>query len=353
MQSSSSRSTEYQLPNFSHSHHFNTENSTFIDNSGNVKSLEDLKEDLKKTVIKGASANEIQLTDRRREKLAGIELPSDIQQWFEDPDNSFKTSRFLTTFNMDVLSQTGVLVVQYFGQNQIQGITLAAHILFYEIPFLPGESRPDVSRHWITTLAYQLMLNMPELTIPVLEALHLDPLIPLYNSLEQLQALVIRPLRAVIDEGIFKRKEILLIHLDCIDCSMNALSLAADIAYLIRELQSLHELRFRFLITGTPQESVCSTFRNVPIEILDLQQPKRTPLYVAERIQFRGELIIMNFPSSSIYRDTFTLWETTNMESSYPSTQPVTQQQAFGSFSHAHDFIVSNSTFIDNSGNTR
>ncbi|KAF8993759.1 hypothetical protein BDQ17DRAFT_118211 [Cyathus striatus] len=201
------------------------------------------------------------------------------------PNNSFKTSQFLTTSNMDILSQTGVLFMRYYYDNKstISGITLAAHILFYEIPFTLGRPRPDVSHHWIITLAYQLMESIPELETPVLKAFYSAHQ---YNSENQLQSLIIGPLRALVKEGRLQtRTEIMLIYLDCIDCSMNIPSLAFDIAHLIKELGSIGELRFRFIITGMPHEHVLSTFHNVPIKISDLQQPRRTSLYYDQGIR--------------------------------------------------------------------
>ncbi|KAF8998088.1 hypothetical protein BDQ17DRAFT_1328954 [Cyathus striatus] len=244
------------------------------------------KEILRSSIIKGATFEEIQLASRRSRQLASLQLSNQIQELFRAPDTAFVKSQFLITSNKDTLSQTGILVMRCFRPRNIQGITLAAHILFYEIPFVPFiglvDTRPDVSRRWVITLAYQLMESIPELETPVLKALHSTG----YNSENQIQALIIGPLLSLSAEGqLLTRSEIMLVYLDCIDCSMNAPSLIVDIAYLIDKLQSLRELRFRFLVTGTPQRHVQSIFQNVPIEISDLQRPERNSQYVPGGIQ--------------------------------------------------------------------
>ncbi|KAF8998085.1 hypothetical protein BDQ17DRAFT_1428590 [Cyathus striatus] len=279
---------------FPHAHDFIVSNSTFIDSfSGTTRSIEELgKERMKDYTIKGATFKEIKLTPRRRHQLSALEIPSHMQEWFVAPNNSFKTSEFSTTSNVDILSQTGVLFMRYYYDNKstISGITVAAHILFYEIPFTLGRTRPDVSHHWIVTLAYQLMESIPELETPVLRAFYSAQQ---YNSENQVQALIIGPLRSLIKEGRLQtRTEIMLIYLDCIDCSMNTPSLAVDIAYLIKELKSIGELRFRFIITGMPHEHVLSTFHNVPIRISNLQQPIRTSLYYDQGIHLPIDVIV-------------------------------------------------------------
>ncbi|KAF8993762.1 hypothetical protein BDQ17DRAFT_1545859 [Cyathus striatus] len=262
MQAHSSNPTpqpQSYLGSFYNAHHFDINNSTFVDNSGNVRKLEELKVDLKNTVIQQATYDE--LSRKRRDQFDCLNIPDDIQEWIQNPHFSFKTSLFLKSVNKDILSLTGIPIVRFFCNNPTPGIRLAAHILFYDIPITEEgkiiNSRRNVSHRWVTTLAYQLMLNIPELTIPMLEALHLDPRIPQYNSEQQIQKLIIYPMQSVISQG------------------TDAPSMANDIAYLVEQLEALSGQPLKLLITGLPDYQVLSTFFKVPIQVFDLHWPRR------------------------------------------------------------------------------
>ncbi|KAF8993756.1 hypothetical protein BDQ17DRAFT_1331474 [Cyathus striatus] len=152
----------------------------------------------------------------RQEHFEDLEVPSDIRGWIQNPNDSFKSSRFLNTANKDILALTSIRFV-----------------------------RPDRSHRWVMTLAYQLML----------------------------QRLIVEPLRYVTAKGLLQSDTIMLVLLDCIDCSKNAPTVASDIAYLVKELEGLNEQPLKLLITGLPDHTVLSKFYKVPIQTSELQRP--------------------------------------------------------------------------------
>ncbi|KAF8993769.1 hypothetical protein BDQ17DRAFT_1431476 [Cyathus striatus] len=156
-----------KIGSFHGAHNFGITNSTFIDmhsGSSDTKKLDELKVVLKKTIIEGATYDELHRERITQFKL--LEVPDEIQDFYKNQEAS-KEYRFLTTWNKDVLSQSGIPIVRFFNEAAIPGIRMVAHILFYEIP-ISGKAdiiptRPNVSRRWVTTLAYQLMVNIPEI----------------------------------------------------------------------------------------------------------------------------------------------------------------------------------------------
>ncbi|KAF8998087.1 hypothetical protein BDQ17DRAFT_1428593 [Cyathus striatus] len=261
---------------------FTIDQATFNENNAvDVKKVAEF--DFTSLVIHRVTYQE--LSDERQEHFKDLEVPSNIRGWIQNPNDSFKSSRFLNTTNKDILALTGVPIVRYFINNETPGIKLAAHILFYEIPLTEqydGISvRPDRSHRWVMTLAYQLMVNIDKLRDPMVAALRTHPRLPQHNSKTQLQRLIIEPLQYTTAEGLLPSNTIMLVLLDCIDCSKNAPTVASDIAYLVKELERLNGQPLKFLVTGLPDHTVLSRFYKVSIEISELQRPTQ----VAQQLQ--------------------------------------------------------------------
>ena len=125
-------------------------------------------------------------------------------------------------------------------------------------------SRNDPSRNTvkplITTIAYQIILNFPDVQDTILEAITCDPLIFSKSLAVQFKFLIIAPLQPLADAGFFREPSSrCLIIIDGLDeCSDPKVQ--QNVVEVLANSQQRYQLPIIFLFASRPKQHISLTF---------------------------------------------------------------------------------------------
>ncbi|KAF7982740.1 hypothetical protein HWV62_26618 [Athelia sp. TMB] len=172
--------------------------------------------------------------------------------------------------------------------------------------FLRGAGGRSEFRRFITTLAFQLTLSVPEVKPIVAKALQDDPTIPHQSITDQLQKLILRPLAAALATKMSSR--VLLVIVDALDECDDKESVRDFICTLANACSDQH-LPLRWLFTSRGEQHIRQSFSNevakTATHILTLEMfNARTDIKIFLRARFSA--IIQHNPR--LFRDVHLPW---------------------------------------------